>query len=148
MKIQIVPPKKTAPPYVPYICAGMYVAIAIFAVLVILKRNIFLAIPIPLIILVLFLISRHFSWYIKAELKTFGDTLVYTVVLPMSALGHDKSVYTIKNISSLKKKSNVLIVYGSIVDKEPLQKSKNVKKVEIYDYNDEVMKLVNEFMSK
>lgn len=150
--IKLVPSKKVAPFFIPYICAGVYIAVVVLVVTGIinlvtgdtLTALILLGISILTIALLVF-VNFAFSWYKSAELCVYNNLLVYNITNIIGVLGKDITKYQIKSISSYKKKGKDLIVYGDIRVFEPMCKGKSVDKVIIYDINEDVVDMVNKY---
>lgn len=88
--------------------------------------------------------NYYFGWVAGGEFKVFDKTVIYTYTEVVDLLGHNKFKYTIKGVSSIKRKGKNLIVKGDIVYKRPLGKAKDVKKCIVYDVDDKAQKYLED----
>lgn len=136
---------KPAPQWVPFVCAGLYIMIAVSAVLMIANRDWFYLLWILAWVIGLIAFDKIYSWYQSAELFESYGVLHYEVLDILDMLGNRKTVYRIEKIQKCVRKGNKLFIYGEINHKEPVGKPKDEKKLIILDCTDEAEKLVNEF---
>ena len=94
--------------------------------------------------LVLWYCNNHFAWVQGGEFTVFDKKVVYTYSEVVDLMGNNKFKYTIKSVSSMKRKGRDLVIKGDIVEKIPLRKSKNKKKCRIYDITDEAQKYLED----
>ena len=145
MKIKLLPSKRPAPKWIPYVCALGYVATAALAV-VALKSNYYYAIPAMILIIVFMAISKMFSWYVSAEMRKTNKFLVYEVENIIGVLGHNKTRYDIYSISKIQERGTRAFVYGEIVSHEPMSKARNIKRVVVDDVTDEALELLRGYI--
>ena len=142
-KIYLKAKKKSAPAFVPFICALMYVLVGVSIIIGIINKNYLLWGSLSgFTILILFIISKSFSWYLFAELESQKNELKYTVTDIINSLGNDKTIYTIYGVEDFDIKGSNIHIKGMITKKEPLRKEKSVNKVVIYDIPDDKIKIV------
>ena len=105
----------------------------------IVQRNV-LIIGLPLVVFAVYYIIFNFgfSWFKSAEILKRGTYIEYRVQDVVSVLGRDITTYKIKKIDSIKYTKNDIIIEGDITVQEPMSKVKNISKVRILDYTEEV----------
>lgn len=146
--IKLSPSRKVVPHFIPYICSLLYLIIVvsiIAGVVMLVQKNslgllsFFIAF---LLILILFILDKIFSWYKSAEIYKGNSFINYNVTNVIGVLGRDVTKYHINNIDFYKWHNNDIIVYGDIEVFEPMMKPKHVKKIKINDATIEVGNLL------
>lgn len=137
--MKITPKKKVIPAFVGYISAIFIIALLICFVISIAQRNV-LIIGLPLIVFAVYYIIFNFgfSWFKSAEILKRNEYIEYKVQDVVSVMGRDITSYKIKKIDSIKYTKNDIIITGNITVQEPMSKVKNISKVRILDYTEEV----------
>lgn len=149
MTIKLLPSKKVAPVWLPYIASGVYILAAAFTVYFYIHRMwLLMAICLPSVFLVCQIISPLFSWYVSATLSETNKCILYTVRNLIRVLGHMESRYHICSVSSIKMGRRYVDVYGDIEVFEPMMKGKPVKKVRIEDITYEGVELLEKWRNK
>ncbi len=90
----------------------------------------------------------HFGWVQNGEFKIFNKDFIYTYTEVVDMLGNNKFKYTIKEVSSVKRKGRNVIIKGRVLVKYPLRKTKERKKCVIYDITDEAYKYMEDKFSE
>lgn len=137
--MKIIPKKKVIPTFIGYVSAIFIIALLVCFVISIAQRNV-LIIGLPLVIFAVYYIIFNFgfSWFKSAEILKRGTYIEYRVQDVVSVLGRDITTYKIKKIDSIKYTKNDIIIEGDITVQEPMSKVKNISKVRILDYTEEV----------
>lgn len=137
--MKIIPKKKVIPAFIGYVSAIFIIALLVCFVISIAQRNV-LIIGLPLVIFAVYYIIFNFgfSWFKSAEILKRGTYIEYRVQDVVSVLGRDITTYKIKKIDSIKYTKNDIIIEGDITVQEPMSKVKNISKVRILDYTEEV----------
>lgn len=137
--MKIIPKKKVVPTFIGYVSAIFIIALLVCFVISIAQRNV-LIIGLPLVIFAVYYIIFNFgfSWFKSAEILKRGTYIEYRVQDVVSVLGRDITTYKIKKIDSIKYTKNDIIIEGDITVQEPMSKVKNISKVRILDYTEEV----------
>lgn len=146
--IKILPSKKPAWGFLPYLGAIGYVAIMVCIILSLVKVNFIFLIPPVCIMIALAICSRSFSWYLSAKVEKKGSCIEYSYMSILDMMGNSSIVDTIESVDSYIRRGKNLIVKGHIKHKEPLQKAKTLKKVIILDAPVEVEALIKEVFNK
>lgn len=143
--MKIIPKKKVIPTFIGYVSAIFIIALLVCFVISIAQRNV-LIIGLPLIVFVVYYIIFNFgfSWFKSAEILKRNEYIEYRVQDVVSVMGRDITSYKIKKIDSIKYTKNDIIIKGDITVQEPMSKVKNISKVRILDYTEEV----KEFLEK
>lgn len=137
--MKIVPKKKVIPIFIGYISSVFIIALLVCFVFSIVKRNVFIiALPVAVFAVYYIIFNFGFSWFKSAELLQRNNYIEYKVQDIVSVLGKDITSYKIKKIDSIKYTKNDIIVKGDITVQEPMSKVKNISKVKILDYTEEV----------
>lgn len=137
--MKITPKKKVIPAFIGYISAIFIIALLICFIISIVQRNV-LIIGLPLIVFAVYYIIFNFgfSWFKSAEILKRNTYIEYRVQDVVSVMGRDITSYKIKKIDSIKYTKNDIIIKGDITVQEPMSKVKNISKVKILDYTEEV----------
>lgn len=137
--MKITPKKKVIPAFIGYVSAIFIIALLICFVISIAQRNV-LIIGLPLIVFAVYYIIFNFgfSWFKSAEILKRSTYIEYRVQDVVSVMGRDITSYKIKKIDSIKYTKNDIIIKGDITVQEPMSKVKNISKVRILDYTEEV----------
>lgn len=143
--MKIVPKKKVVPAFIGYISAIFVIALIFCFVASIIQRNV-LIIGLPLIVFTIYYIIFNFgfSWFKSAEISKRNNYIEYKLKDVVSVMGRDITSYRIKKIDSIRYTKNDIIITGDITVQEPMSKVKNISKVRILDYTEEV----KEFLEK
>lgn len=143
--MKIVPKKKVVPAFIGYISAIFVIALIFCFVASIIQRNV-LIIGLPLIVFAIYYIIFNFgfSWFKSAEILKRNNYIEYRLKDVVSVMGRDITSYRIKKIDSIRYTKNDIIITGDITVQEPMSKVKNISKVRILDYTEEV----KEFLEK
>lgn len=143
--MKIIPKKKVIPAFIGYVSAIFIIALLICFVISIAQRNV-LIIGLPLIVFAVYYIIFNFcfSWFKSAEILKRNTYIEYRIQDVVSVMGRDITSYKIKKIDSIKYTKNDIIIKGDITVQEPMSKVKNISKVRILDYTEEV----KEFLEK
>lgn len=143
--MKITPKKKVIPTFIGYVSAIFIIALLICFVISIAQRNV-LIIGLPLVVFTVYYIIFNFgfSWFKSAEILKRNTYIEYRVQDVVSVMGRDITSYKIKKIDSIKYTKNDIIIKGDITVQEPMSKVKNISKVRILDYTEEV----KEFLEK
>lgn len=137
--MKITPKKKVIPAFIGYISAIFIIALLICFIISIAQRNV-LIIGLPLIVFAVYYIIFNFgfSWFKSAEILKRNTYIEYRVQDVVSVMGKDITSYKIKKIDFIKYTKNDIIIKGDITVQEPMSKVKNISKVKILDYTEEV----------
>lgn len=137
--MKIIPKKKVIPTFIGYVSAIFIIALLVCFVISIAQRNV-LIIGLPLVVFAVYYIIFNFgfSWFKSAEILKRETYIEYRVQDVVSVLGRDITTYKIKKIDSIKYTKNDIIIEGDITVQEPMSKVKNISKVRILDYTEEV----------
>lgn len=137
--MKITPKKKVIPAFIGYISAIFIITLLVCFIISIVQRNV-LIIGLPLVVFAVYYIVFNFgfSWFKSAEILKRGTYIEYRVQDVVSVLGKDITSYKIKKIDSIKYTKNDIIIEGDITVQEPMSKVKNIFKVRILDYTEEV----------
>lgn len=137
--MKIIPKKKVIPAFIGYVSAIFVIMLLVCFIISIVQRNV-LIIGLPLVVFAVYYIIFNFgfSWFKSAELLKRGTYIEYRVQDVVSVLGRDITTYKIKKIDSIKYTKNDIIIEGDITVQEPMSKVKNISKVRILDYTEEV----------
>lgn len=143
--MKITPKKKVIPAFIGYISAIFVIALIFCFVASIIQRNV-LIIGLPLIVFAIYYIIFNFgfSWFKSAEILKRDKYIEYRLKDVVSVMGRDITSYRIKKIDSIRYTKNDIIITGDITVQEPMSKVKNISKVRILDYTEEV----KEFLEK
>lgn len=143
--MKITPKKKVIPAFIGYVSAIFIIALLICFIISIAQRNV-LIIGLPLIVFAVYYIIFNFgfSWFKSAEILKRSTYIEYRIQDVVSVMGRDITSYKIKKIDSIKYTKNDIIIKGDITVQEPMSKVKNISKVRILDYTEEV----KEFLEK
>lgn len=143
--MKIIPKKKVVPAFIGYISAIFVIALIFCFVASIIQRNV-LIIGLPLIVFAIYYIifNFSFSWFKSAEILKRNNYIEYRLKDVVSVMGRDITSYRIKKIDSIRYTKNDIIITGDITVQEPMSKVKNISKVRILDYTEEV----KEFLEK
>lgn len=143
--MKITPKKKVISAFIGYVSAIFIIALLICFVISIAQRNV-LIIGLPLVAFTVYYIIFNFgfSWFKSAEILKRNEYIEYKVQDVISVMGRDITSYRIKKIDSIKYTKNDIIIKGDITVQEPMSKVKNISKVRILDYTEEV----KEFLEK
>lgn len=143
--MKITPKKKVIPAFIGYVSAIFIIALLICFVVSIARRNV-LIIGLPLVVFAVYYIIFNFgfSWFKSAEILKRNTYIEYRIQDVVSVMGRDITLYKIKKIDSIKYTKNDIIIKGDITVQEPMSKVKNISKVRILDYTEEV----KEFLEK
>lgn len=143
--MKITPKKKVIPAFIGYVSAIFIIALLVCFVISIAQRNV-LIIGLPLVVFAVYYIIFNFgfSWFKSAEILKRNTYIEYRVQDVVSVMGRDITSYKIKKIDSIKYTKNDIIIKGDITVQEPMSKVKNISKVRILDYTEEV----KEFLEK
>ena len=137
--MKIIPKKKVIPAFIGYVSAIFVIMLLVCFIISIVQRNV-LIIGLPLVVFAVYYIIFNFgfSWFKSAEILKRGTYIEYRVQDVVSVLGRDITTYKIKKIDSIKYTKNDIIIEGDITVQEPMNKVKNISKVRILDYTEEV----------
>ena len=137
--MKITPKKKVIPAFIGYVSAIFIIALLICFIISIAQRNV-LVIGLPLVVFAVYYIIFNFgfSWFKSAEVLKRNTYIEYKVQDVVSVMGRDITSYKIKKIDSIKYTKNDIIIKGDITVQEPMSKVKNISKVKILDYTEEV----------
>lgn len=137
--MKIIPKKKVIPAFIGYVSAIFIIMLLVCFIISIVQRNV-LIIGLPLVVFAVYYIIFNFgfSWFKSAEILKRGTYIEYRVQDVVSVLGRDITTYKIKKIDSIKYTKNDIIIEGDITVQEPMSKVKNISKVRILDYTEEV----------
>ncbi len=143
--MKITPKKKVIPTFIGYVSAIFIIALLVCFVISIAQRNV-LIIGLPLVVFAVYYIIFNFgfSWFKSAEILKRNTYIEYRIQDVVSVMGRDITSYKIKKIDSIKYTKNDIIIKGDITVQEPMSKVKNISKVRILDYTEEV----KEFLEK
>lgn len=143
--MKITPRKKVIPTFIGYVSAIFIIALLVCFVISIAQRNV-LIIGLPLVVFAIYYIIFNFgfSWFKSAEILKRNTYIEYRVQDVVSVMGRDITSYKIKKIDSIKYTKSDIIIKGDITVQEPMSKVKNISKVRILDYTEEV----KEFLEK
>lgn len=143
--MKITPKKKVIPAFIGYVSAIFIIALLICFVISIAQRNV-LIIGLPLVVFTVYYIIFNFgfSWFKSAEILKRNTYIEYRVQDVVSVMGRDITSYKIKKIDSIKYTKNDIIIKGDITVQESMSRVKNISKVRILDYTEEV----KEFLEK
>lgn len=152
--VKLSPSKKVVPSSVPYICAMLYLFCGLFLIVsgvCLINKNLvglWFLVASAVLILILFILSKLFSWYKSAELQKAKDYVIYSVTDVVDVLGKNVTKYHIIKIDSYKIKGTELVIKGDIAVFEPLRKEKRINKLIVKDITDEGRQLILEFFGK
>lgn len=137
--MKIIPKKKVIPAFIGYVSAIFVIMLLVCFIISIVQRNV-LIIGLPLVVFAVYYIIFNFgfSWFKSAEILKRGTYIEYRVQDVVSVLGRDITTYKIKKIDSIKYTKNDIIIEGDITVQEPMSKVRNISKVRILDYTEEV----------
>lgn len=137
--MKITPKKKVIPAFIGYVSAIFIIALLICFIISIAQRNV-LIIGLPLVVFAVYYVIFNFgfSWFKSAEVLKRNTYIEYRVQDVVSVIGRDITSYKIKKIDSIKYTKNDIIIKGDITVQEPMSKVKNISKVKILDYTEEV----------
>lgn len=137
--MKIIPKKKVIPAFIGYVSAIFIITLLVCFIISIVQKNV-LIIGLPLVVFAVYYIVFNFgfSWFKSAEILKKGTYIEYRVQDVVSVLGKDITSYKIKKIDSIKYTKNDIIIEGDITVQEPMSKVKNISKVRILDYTEEV----------
>lgn len=137
--MKIIPKKKVIPAFIGYVSAIFVIMLLVCFIISIVQRNV-LIIGLPLVVFAVYYIIFNFgfSWFKSAEILKRETYIEYRVQDVVSVLGRDITTYKIKKIDSIKYTKNDIIIEGDITVQEPMNKVKNISKVRILDYTEEV----------
>lgn len=137
--MKITPKKKVIPAFIGYVSAIFVIMLLVCFIISIVQRNV-LIIGLPLVVFAVYYIIFNFgfSWFKSAEILKRGTYIEYRVQDVVSVLGRDITTYKIKKIDSIKYTKNDIIIEGDITVQEPMSKVKNISKVRILDYTEEI----------
>lgn len=137
--MKIIPKKKVIPTFIGYVSAIFIITLLVCFIISIVQKNV-LIIGLPLVVFAVYYIVFNFgfSWFKSAEILKRGTYIEYRVQDVVSVLGKDITSYKIKKIDSIKYTKNDIIIEGDITVQEPMSKVKNISKVRILDYTEEV----------
>lgn len=137
--MKITPKKKVIPAFIGYVSAIFIITLLVCFIISIVQKNV-LIIGLPLVVFAVYYIVFNFgfSWFKSAEILKRGTYIEYRVQDVVSVLGKDITSYKIKKIDSIRYTKNDIIIEGDITVQEPMSKVKNVSKVRILDYTEEV----------
>lgn len=137
--MKITPKKKVIPAFIGYVSAIFIITLLVCFIISIVQKNV-LIIGLPLVVFAVYYIVFNFgfSWFKSAEILKRGTYIEYRVQDVVSVLGKDITSYKIKKIDSIKYTKNDIIIEGDITVQEPMSKVKNISKVRILDYTEEV----------
>ena len=137
--MKIILKKKVIPAFIGYVSAIFVIMLLVCFIISIVQRNV-LIIGLPLVVFAVYYIIFNFgfSWFKSAEILKRGTYIEYRVQDVVSVLGRDITTYKIKKIDSIKYTKNDIIIEGDITVQEPMSKVKNISKVRILDYTEEV----------
>lgn len=137
--MKIIPKKKVIPAFIGYVSAIFIITLLVCFIISIVQKNV-LIIGLPLVVFAVYYIVFNFgfSWFKSAEILKRGTYIEYRVQDVVSVLGKDITSYKIKKIDSIRYTKNDIIIEGDITVQEPMSKVKNVSKVRILDYTEEV----------
>lgn len=137
--MKITPKKKVIPAFIGYVSAIFIITLLVCFIISIVQKNV-LIIGLPLVVFAVYYIVFNFgfSWFKSAEILKRGTYIEYRVQDVVSVLGRDITSYKIKKIDSIKYTKNDIIIEGDITVQEPMSKVKNISKVRILDYTEEV----------
>lgn len=137
--MKIIPKKKVIPAFIGYVSAIFIITLLVCFIISIVQKNV-LIIGLPLVVFAVYYIVFNFgfSWFKSAEILKRGTYIEYRVQDVVSVLGKDITSYKIKKIDSIKYTKNDIIIEGDITVQEPMSKVKNISKVRILDYTEEV----------
>lgn len=137
--MKITPKKKVIPAFIGYVSAIFIIALLICFIISIAQRNV-LIIGLPLVVFVVYYIIFNFgfSWFKSAEILKRNTYIEYRVQGVISVMGRDITSYKIKKIDSIEYTKNDIIIKGDITVQEPMSKVKNISKVKILEYTEEV----------
>lgn len=137
--MKITPKKKVIPAFIGYASAIFIIALLVCFIISIVQKNV-LIIGLPLVVFAVYYIVFNFgfSWFKSAEILKRGTYIEYRVQDVVSVMGMDITSYKIKKIDSIKYTKNDIIIKGDITVQEPMSKVKNISKVKILDYTEEV----------
>lgn len=139
--------KRPAPRFIPYLCALLYVVIAVCVIACIVTHLLWLLTIAGVVILCLFIISKLFSWYLHAELSKKGGKILYEITDIVDMMGSSKTTYHLQEVTSLTKKGTKGYLVGTFSLKEPFKKPTTVKKMIIQDISDEAIIFIKEEFS-
>ena len=137
--MKITPKKKVIPAFIGYVSAIFIITLLVCFIISIVQKNV-LIIGLPLVVFAVYYIIFNFgfSWFKSAEVLKKNEYIEYKVQDVVSVLGRDITTYKIKKIDSIKYTKNDIIIEGDITVQEPMSKVKNISKVRILDYTEEV----------
>ena len=137
--MKIIPKKKVIPAFIGYVSAIFIITLLVCFIISIVQKNV-LIIGLPLVVFAVYYIVFNFgfSWFKSAEVLKRNEYIEYRVQDVVSVLGKDITSYKIKKIDSIKYTKNDIIIEGNITVQEPMSKVKNISKVRILDYTEEL----------
>lgn len=143
------PTKRTAPAWLGFIAAFTVIAVFVFMIVFFISRQIWpLGVSLGFLILDMIL-SQCFCWCKETRLELKNDKLLYYYDDVVTSLSGNTTTYTIKEITKLNKQKNgKLEIYGDILIKEPMSKTKNLKRLTIQYYTEEMLTEIENFKNK
>ena len=143
------PTKKTAPAWLGFIAAFTVIAIFVFMIMFFINRQIWEVCVAGGLLIVDMILSQCFCWCKEARLELKNDKLLYYYDDVVSSLSGNTTTYTIKEITKLHKtKNGKLEISGDILIKEPMSKTKNLKRLVIQYYTEEMLTEIENFKNK
>lgn len=143
------PEKKVAPVWLGYIAAFTVIAIFAFIIVFFIIRK-----PWPLLVSFILLgidmiLSKCLYWCKEARMEIKNGKLMYYYDDIVTGLAGSTTTYTIQEIKQIDKRKNGEIhISGSILMKEPMTKTKNIKGLTIKYYTEEMEQQIEQFKNK
>jgi len=157
--IIIVPKKKVLPAAIDYILAALYIAEVVLIILASIQMLVYGNIQLAItylsiflgIIIVLFVISKSFSWFKKQTITIKNNKLNIIVedsISNKNSVGGETRV-TIDRLDDIKKKGNDLILFGDITKIEMKHKSQP-KKFKLFEaaFNDDCVEFLVKYKER
>ena len=143
------PTKRTAPAWLGFFAAATVIAVFVFMIVFFISRQIWpLGVSLGFLILDMIL-SQCFCWCKETRLELKNAKLLYYYDDVVTSLSGNTTTYTIKEITKLNKQKNgKLEIYGDILIKEPMSKTKNLKRLTIQYYTAEMLTEIENFKNK
>lgn len=133
--------RPSAPKWLGYIVAFLFLGILILGILTVVywKQGVsaYLLGGTFTGIVALEVINWSFSWVRYQKLYIYNDKLVYNYQECVDFLGNDMTDVTIFHVDRIHKGLRHLVVYGDFEIKEPMRKTRAVKKFKVFDYTDD-----------
>jgi hypothetical protein len=143
------PTKRVAPAWLGYFAAVTVIAIFVFMIMFFINRQIWEVSVAGVLLIFDMILSHSFCWCKETRLELKNDKLLYHYDDVVTSLSGNTTTYTIKEIAKLHKaKNGKLEISGDILIKEPMAKTKNLKRFVIQYYTEEMLTVIENFKNK